>query len=149
MDLRKFDGRWVRITLTDGYVSEGECRWNSAEYGEAELGPAEESLQIDDWTFFENELAQVEETAPVEPCLWFSRPQHTVVQPAHLVESWQDRQSEFRVALPAADVPDVRKGEVLRLVGPELPDDIDYPPVFRAGVLDTCRAGLLKLSVRA
>lgn len=141
MNLRELDNKWVRITLVDGFVCEGEPRWNCAEYGEAELGPAEESLQFDDWVIFESEIVEAEVAEPTEPCQWFSRPQHTVVQPANLVESWQEARGEFRVALPAREVRDVGKGDILRLTGPEFPDDIDYPPVFRASVVDICRDG--------
>ena len=141
MNLRELDGKWVRITLTDGFVCEGEPRWNCAEYGEAELGPAEESLQFDDWVIFESEIVQAEVAEHAEPCQWYSRPQHTVVQPADLVEAWQDERGEFRVALPAREVEGVCTGDVLRLTGPEFPDDIDYPPVLRVGVLEVCRDG--------
>ena len=59
-DLSRFHEMTVRIRLRWGEVFEGAAFWNPAEYGEAELGRAEESLQIDDWWLFASDVETVE-----------------------------------------------------------------------------------------
>ena len=57
MDLRRYDGKCVRVTDTAGSVFEGICAWNSRDYCEHEFGRREESLQIESFLFFESDIA--------------------------------------------------------------------------------------------
>lgn len=58
-NLSRFSETTVRI-LSHGKTFEGAAYWYPAEYGEAELGRAEESLKIDDWYLFESDIDTVE-----------------------------------------------------------------------------------------
>ena len=59
-NLSRFNEKTVRIRLRGGEVFEGAALWNPLEYGETELGTAEESLQIDDCCFFQSVIDSVE-----------------------------------------------------------------------------------------
>ncbi len=74
--LSDFDEKDVRITTVDGDVFDGVCVWNCAEYGEAELGRDEESLQIDHWVFYRSDIRDVRLRTPGEPPLWMGSPLH-------------------------------------------------------------------------
>ena len=76
MKLSSFDGTLVRVTTTDGDVFEGECTWNSAEWGEIEYGRREELLDIDHWLFFADDIKTVERIAPKETYIWKNRTEH-------------------------------------------------------------------------
>ena len=56
-----FDGKTVRITDIDGNIFTGKCSWFSSGFGEAELGQAEEGLQIRRRVFFASTISKVEE----------------------------------------------------------------------------------------
>ncbi|MBR6006170.1 MAG: DUF3795 domain-containing protein [Clostridia bacterium] len=60
LDLVGFDGKCVRVTMTDGQVLEGICCHNSADYGEWELGNREESLQLLNYVVYSGSIKKVE-----------------------------------------------------------------------------------------
>ena len=60
MKLSDYNDLCVRITLRDGSVFEGACQYNDAEFNEAEIGPAEEGLEIGGWLFCRSEIEKVE-----------------------------------------------------------------------------------------
>ena len=60
LDLKRFDGKCVRITDTMGNVFEGVCSHNGEEYDEHEFGRAEEALQLPFFLFFDSDIASVE-----------------------------------------------------------------------------------------
>ena len=71
LDLVGFDGKCVRVTMTDGQVLEGICCHNSADYGEWELGNREESLQLLNYVVYSGSIKKVEslevDGKPVDP----------------------------------------------------------------------------------
>ena len=60
MDLRKFDGQCVRITLQCGDVYDGICTYNDQEYDEHEFGVPEESLEMMNCLFYKSDIKTVE-----------------------------------------------------------------------------------------
>ena len=60
MDLKRYDGKCVRITDTRGCEYEGFCDYNSAEYCEHEFGSAEDCLQLVCVLFFERDISRIE-----------------------------------------------------------------------------------------
>lgn len=60
MKLSLYDDKCVRITLRDGCVFEGSCKYNSDEFNLAELGIGEDSLEISGWLFKNSEIRSVE-----------------------------------------------------------------------------------------
>ncbi len=59
-NLSRYHNTTAKITCTNGDVFSGACEWNSADYGLAELGQDEESLQIGDTVLFADEICRVE-----------------------------------------------------------------------------------------
>ena len=75
-DLQKLDGRYVRLTHSDGLVFEGLCRLDDAEYCLHEYGREEDALNIDNWIFYADDIRSAEIAEPGPVGLWMSRPLH-------------------------------------------------------------------------
>ena len=60
LDLRCFDGSRVRVTVSDGEVFEGECRYSPEGFNDAELGIPEDGLQVDDLLVARSDILRVE-----------------------------------------------------------------------------------------
>ena len=76
MNLKKYDGKTVRLTTRDGEIFDGECGFSSAEYCLHEYGREEDALEIDSFLFFKSQIQKIEEITDGEPRLWFGRPLH-------------------------------------------------------------------------
>ena len=59
-DLKKYDGLCVRIIDSNGDAFDGICYHNSEEYDEHEYGKSEESLQIENFLFFERDIKEIQ-----------------------------------------------------------------------------------------
>ena len=59
-DLKQYDGQCVRIIDSNGDAFDGICCHNSAEYDEHEYGRSEESLQIENFLFFEGDIQKIQ-----------------------------------------------------------------------------------------
>ena len=59
-DLKKYDGLCVRIIDSNGDVFDGICCHNSEEYDEHEYGRYEESLQIENFLFYECDIKEIQ-----------------------------------------------------------------------------------------
>ena len=75
-DLKKLDGRWVRLTHCDGLIFEGRCQLDNADYCFHEYGRAEDALNIDNWLFYGSDILQAEVTEPGPVGVWMNRPLH-------------------------------------------------------------------------
>ncbi len=60
MDLAKYDGKCVRITLKDGEVYEGVCIHDPVEYIVHEIGGDEDALEMSRWIFYNSQIERVE-----------------------------------------------------------------------------------------
>lgn len=67
MNLKKYDGKTVRLTTRDGEIFDGECGFSSAEYCLHEYGREEDA---------KSQIQKIEEITDGEPRLWFGRPLH-------------------------------------------------------------------------
>ena len=76
MDLSFFDGKGVRLTLTNGDRFDGVCLHFNAEYMLAEYGREEEALQIDDWVFYQSQIEDAALLPDGLPRLWLNRTLH-------------------------------------------------------------------------
>ncbi len=59
-DLKKYDGLCVRIIDSNGDAFDGICCHNSDEYDEHEYGRCEESLQIENYLFYERDIKEIQ-----------------------------------------------------------------------------------------
>ncbi len=76
MNLKKYDGKTVRLTTRDGEVFDGECGFSSAEYCLHEYGREEDALEIDCYLFFGSQIKKIEVMTGGEPRLWLGKPLH-------------------------------------------------------------------------
>ena len=76
LDLKKLDGRWIRLTHCDGLIFEGRCEVEDAEYCFHEYGRAEDALNIDGWLFYASDIQRAEAAEPGPVGLWMGRPLH-------------------------------------------------------------------------
>jgi len=60
MNLKKYDGKCVRIEDDLGNVFEGICDYNGREYNESEFGRNEECLQMANFLFFKKDIKKIE-----------------------------------------------------------------------------------------
>ena len=60
MNLKKYDGKCVRLEDTEGNVFEGICCHNDHEYNDHEFGRDEECLQIVNFLFFKGDIKKIE-----------------------------------------------------------------------------------------
>ena len=60
MKLKKYDGRCVRVIDSNGDAFDGICSYNDEEYDEHEFGRSEESLQIENFLFFESDIKEIQ-----------------------------------------------------------------------------------------
>lgn len=61
VELREYDGKYIRLVDSSGEVFAGECSHNSDEYNEHEYGRCEESLQIENYMFFPGDICEIQE----------------------------------------------------------------------------------------
>ena len=60
MNLKRYDGKCVRLEDTEGNVFEGICCHNDHEYNYHEFGRDEECLQIVNFLFFKGDIKKIE-----------------------------------------------------------------------------------------
>ena len=60
MDLKRYDGKCVRIINTSGDVFDGICCYNDEEYNDHEYGRCEEGLKIENFLFFKSDISQIQ-----------------------------------------------------------------------------------------
>lgn len=130
-----FDGKAIRLTDSEGLVFDGECQWHSAEYCQAELGPEEEALQIDDWVFYQKDIRSVVPREG-EPSLWLSRPQHRMRLAPEPFRRMEKGEKTVELRLWDEKRRKIRPGDIIRFESTE--DDTD---ILRAEVTKLCPFG--------
>lgn len=60
MELRKYDGKCIRLRDVWGEEIEGICSYNCAEYCEHEFGRCEDALQIESFLFYRGDIESIE-----------------------------------------------------------------------------------------
>ena len=76
-EIRRLNGeQFVRLTMRDGTIFEGEAAHDPADYCFHEFGRDEEAMEIDHWLFYLSDIQSVEPTEQGEVGVWMSRPLH-------------------------------------------------------------------------
>ena len=60
MDIKRYDGKCVRIIDTSGDVFDGICCYNDEEYNDHEYGRCEEGLKIENFLFFKSDIREIQ-----------------------------------------------------------------------------------------
>ena len=125
VELAAFDDRSVRITLSDGAVFDGLCRYDCAEYCLHEFGREEDALEIDGWLFYAGEIASVSVLSE-PPRLWMGKPMHRMrlnPEPFAMIEIGQ-KTIELRLFDEKRRA--IRSGDVIRFANTADEDEVLY-----------------------
>lgn len=129
MNLSNYDGKIVKLTLTDGLVYEGPCMYHSAEYCEVEYGRSEEVLQIDDWLFFKSQIAQVECIEEKSEYIWQNRTEHLMRLAPSPFQMIENGKKTIELRLLDEKRRRIKKGDIIRFENTK-----DQDAVLRARV---------------
>lgn len=75
-NLKQFDQTIVHIVTDDKHIFEGYCIYDHAEYNLHEFNREEDSLRIDDWTFYESEIVEVKPIKEKDIYIFDNRNEH-------------------------------------------------------------------------
>lgn len=74
--LKQYDQTIVQILTDDEHIFEGYCVYDHAEYNLHEFNREEDSLRIDDWTFYESEIVEVKPIKEKDIYIFDNRNEH-------------------------------------------------------------------------
>ena len=74
--LKQYDQTIVQILTDDEHIFEGYCVYDHAEYNLHEFNREEDSLRIDDWTFYESEILEVKPIKEKDIYIFDNRNEH-------------------------------------------------------------------------
>ncbi len=129
VELSAYNGKTVRITLETGEIFDGVSLYFDAEYMLAEYGREEDALQLDDWIFYQSEIADTALLPDGIPCFWGGRPLHLMrLAP---VPSGMIKRGEKTVELRLNDEKrrKIRIGDVIRFESTADAEDVIYAEV--------------------
>ncbi len=112
--LSAFDGKTVRIDTLFGETFDGECEFHSADYCEHEFGKNLPALAIDNWLFFADQIAAVNEIETPE--LWMSAPCRRMTLAPEPFRRIEDGQKCVELRLWDEKRRCLRQGDVIRFV---------------------------------
>lgn len=149
-DAQKLDGKFVRLTMTDGTVFEGEAMHDCADYCFHEFGRDEEAVEIDHWLFYLSDIRSLEPSEERDDNLWMSRPLHRMHLDPDAFERMEDEQKTVELRLYDEKRRRIQAGDVIRFESTD--DDTDvlfarvtgmrffasFDKLYRALPLDAC-----------
>ena len=123
-EIRHLNGyQFVRLTMTDGTVFEGEAIHDPADYCFHEFGRDEEAVEIDHWLFYLSEIVSLEPSEESDGNLWMSRPLHRMHLDPKAFERMEDEQKTVELRLYDEKRRRIRAGDVIRFESTD--DDTD------------------------
>ena len=128
-NIKKLDGRYVRLTHSDGLVFEGLCRLDDAEYCLHEYGREEDALNIDNWLFYSSDIQEAEITEPMDVGLWMSRPLHRMRLEADAFEKIDAGEKTIELRLYDEKRRRIQAGDVIRFESTADDTDVLYARV--------------------
>ena len=101
-EIRHLNGyQFVRLTMTDGTVFEGEAIHDPADYCFHEFGQDEEAVEIDHWLFYLSDIASLEPSEESDGNLWMSRPLHRMHLDPQACAAMEDERKTIELRLDA------------------------------------------------
>ena len=128
-DLKKLDGRWVRLTHCDGLIFEGLCGLDDAEYCLHEYGRAEDALNIDNWLFYGSDVRSAEIAEPGPVGLWMSKPLHRMHLDPDAFSKIEDGEKTVELRLYDEKRRRIQAGDVIRFESTDDETDVLYAQV--------------------
>ena len=113
-DAQKLDGRFVRLTMTDGSVFEGEAAHDPADYCFHEFGRDEEAVEIDHWLFYLSDIVSIEPAEAREVGVWMSRPMHRMHLDPQAFAAMEDERKTIELRLYDEKRRRIQAGDVIR-----------------------------------
>lgn len=122
-DAQRLDGRFVRLTMTDGSVFEGEAVHDCADYCFHEFGRDEEAVEIDHWLFYLSDIQALEPSEEGDDNLWMSRPLHRMHLDPEAFAAMEDERKTIELRLYDEKRRRIQAGDVIRFESTD--DDTD------------------------
>ena len=123
-EIRHLNGyQFVRLTMTDGTVFEGEAIHDPADYCFHEFGQDEEAVEIDHWLFYLSDIRSLEPSEERDDNLWMSRPLHRMHLDPDAFERMEDEQKTVELRLYDEKRRRIQAGDVIRFESTD--DDTD------------------------
>ena len=114
-EIRHLNGyQFVRLTMTDGTVFEGEAIHDPADYCFHEFGRDEEAVEIDHWLFYLSDIASLEPSAESDGNLWMSRPLHRMHLDPQAFAAMEDERKTVELRLYDEKRRRIQAGDVIR-----------------------------------
>lgn len=114
-EIRHLNGyQFVRLTMTDGTVFEGEAIHDPADYCFHEFGRDEEAVEIDHWLFYLSDIRSVELSKEKDVNLWMSRPLHRMHLDPEAYAAVEDGKKTIELRLYDEKRRRIQAGDILR-----------------------------------
>ena len=114
-EIRHLNGyQFVRLTMTDGTVFEGEAIHDPEDYCFHEFGQDEEAVEIDHWLFYLSDIASLEPSAESDGNLWMSRPLHRMHLDPQAFAAMEDERKTIELRLYDEKRRRIQAGDVIR-----------------------------------
>ena len=114
-EIRHLNGyQFVRLTMTDGTVFEGEAIHDPADYCFHEFGQDEEAVEIDHWLFYLSDIASLEPSEESDGNLWMSRPLHRMHLDPQAFAAMEDERKTIELRLYDKKRRRIQSGDVIR-----------------------------------
>ncbi len=129
-EIRHLNGyQFVRLTMTDGTVFEGEAIHDPADYCFHEFGRDEEAVEIDHWLFYLSDIASLEPSAESDGNLWMSRPLHRMHLDPQAFAAMEDERKTIELRLWDEKRRRIQAGDVIRFESTDDDTDVLYARV--------------------
>ena len=145
MKLSQFDGNIVKITLDDGTVFEGKCSEYNAEYCMAEFGREEDALQIDDWLFFESDIADIELSHEKSEYIWLGKTEHCMKLTPDAFRMIENGLKTVELRLYDEKRQKIKAGDIIRFENTDDDEDVIHTEVLELYIFDSFKELYAKL----
>ena len=129
-EIRHLNGyQFVRLTMTDGTVFEGEAIHDPADYCFHEFGQDEEAVEIDHWLFYLSDIASLEPSEESDGNLWMSRPLHRMHLDPQAFDRMEDEKKTIELRLYDEKRRRIQAGDVIRFESTDDETDVLFARV--------------------
>lgn len=129
-EIRHLNGyQFVRLTMTDGTVFEGEAIHDPADYCFHEFGRDEEAVEIDHWLFYLSDIASLEPSAESDGNLWMSRPLHRMHLDPQAFAAMEDEKKNIELRLYDEKRRRIQAGDAIRFESTDDETDVLFARV--------------------
>ena len=136
-NLFDYHERDVRITTVEGEIFDGFCTCDSDEFNLVERGWGEDSLEIDHWVFYRNQIREVRYSKPDDIPLWMGSPLHRMHLQPEPYRQIEEGTKIYEIRLYDEKRRKVNLGDVIRFENTADDDDVLFARVEELRVFDS------------